>query len=185
MTMTGSTTDKPKISERERTELRRLVRIKVKLLRSEIETTHADRMAEIDRRVAERFCDNEARRQELQAKLDRIVATANRRAAALFAQYADVAEPRFDVFRRPWFSQPQDGRTKLRAALIAAVQAQTQAARHEVTKLEDRLLSDLSLRGVQSDAGLTFANAVPTVDSLMPAGQLAEIEAKFDQEDQA
>lgn len=182
MTTAGSTTDKPKISERERTELRRLVRIKVKLLRSEIETTHADRMAEIDRRVAERFRDDGIRRQELQAKLDKIVASANRRAAALFVEYADIAEPREKAFSRPWFSQPEDGRTKLRAALIAAVQAQTQAARHEVAKLEDRLLSDLSLRGVQSETALAFANDIPTVDSLMPAERLVEIEAKFDQE---
>lgn len=137
----------------ERRELRSLIRMRVKLLRAEIAEAHAAQMAEIDGRVAAKFQDDTDRIAALRAELDALVAEANTRAAHIFAEFSDVLEvQRSEVFGRPWFTRREDNKTKLRRALVAAVEAQTQAARHRVAKLEAELLTSLALDALKTDA---------------------------------
>lgn len=164
----------------ERRELRSLVRLRVKLLRAEVAEAHAAQMAEVDGRVAAKFQDDAERIAALRAKLDQLVAEANRKAAQIFAEYGDVLDKqRGDVFSRPWFTRREDNRTRLRKALVAAVEAQTQAARLRVAKLEAELLTALSLDALKTEAAQEFVAKIPTVGDLMPAAPLRAIEDQF------
>jgi 2-oxo-4-hydroxy-4-carboxy--5-ureidoimidazoline (OHCU) decarboxylase len=163
----------------ERRELRSLVRLRVKLLRAEVAETHAAQMAEIDGRVARKFQEDNTRTEELRKELDRLTANANRRFNKIISEYPDVAETRQNPFSRPWVHQPEGNKTRLRRALVAAVEAQSQAARLRVTKLEAELLTALSLDALKTEAAQEFVHTIPTVGDLMPSAVLAEIEARF------
>jgi 2-oxo-4-hydroxy-4-carboxy--5-ureidoimidazoline (OHCU) decarboxylase len=167
------------ITNRELQHLRALVKMKVKLLRTEITEREAAQLAEIDGRVARKFQEDTTRTEELRKELDRLVASANRRFNKIIAKYPDVAEPRSNPFGRPWVTRPEDNRTKLRRALVAAVNAQTQAARLRATKLEVELLTKLAVGALHTEAAQAFAEDIPTVEDLMPGAALAEIEARF------
>lgn len=164
----------------ERRELRSLIRMRVKLLRAEVAEAHAAQLAEIDGRVAAKFQDDTDRIAELRAELDALVAEANTQATQIFASYSDVLEvQRSEVFSRPWFTRREDNKTKLRRALVAAVEAQTQAARHRVAKLEAELLTSLALDALKTDAAQEFVRTIPEIGDLMPATRLREIESQF------
>ena len=164
----------------ERRELRSLVRLRVKLLRAEVAEAHAAQMAEIDGRVAAKFQDDAERIAALRAELDALVDDANQRASRVFAKYGDVLDKqRADVFSRPWFTRREDNRSKLRKALVAAVEAQTQRAKLRVAKLEAELLTALSLDALKTEAAQEFVAKIPTVGDLMPAEPLREIEEQF------
>lgn len=166
----------------ERAHLRSLVRMRVKVLRSQIGERHASSMSQIDQRVAAKFQEDKDRVEALRAELDRIVARANQAADTVLAKYSDVAEPRSNVFSRPWIPRPDQGRDKLRKALIAGVTAQTEAAKRRVAELEAELLSALALTAVQTEEAKAFVRSIPEIGELMPGERLVEIEAKFDAE---
>ena len=170
---------KDTITNRELQHLRALVRMKIKLLRTEINEREAAQLAEIDTRVARKFQDDTTRYEELRRELDRLTASANRRFDKIIAKYPDVAEPRQNPFSRPWVHRPEDNRTRLRRALVAVVTAQTQAAKLRATKLEVELLTQLVVGALHTDAAQAFAKGIPTVEDLMPGAALAEVEARF------
>lgn len=180
MTTTEVVKASDSIKAGERRELRSLVRMRVKLLRAEVAETHAAQMAEIDGRVAAKFQDDTDRIAALRGKLDQLVAEANRKAARIFTEFSDVLEvQRSEVFSRPWFTRREDNKTKLRRALVAAVEAQTQAARRRVAKLEAELLTALSLDALKTEAAQEFVRTIPEIGDLMSAKPLREIEAQF------
>jgi hypothetical protein len=166
----------------ERRELKALVRLRVKVLRAEVEQKHTEMLAEIDGRVATKFQEDDVRFKELEQKLQQITAEANRKFAKVFTDFNDVADPRKEVVSRLWFHKRETGRDKLRKALIAAVHAQTHAAQHQVTKLEAELLSTLSLDAVHSEAAKEFVKSIPVVEDLLSSRTLAEVEAGFESE---
>lgn len=176
------TKDPDTIRSGERAELRTLVRLRVKLLRSQIADRHAEQMAEIDGRVAAKFQEDRTRVEALRKQLDRIVARANQSVEALLAKYPDVAEPRSNPFSRPWIQRPEHGRDKLCKAMVAAVASMTEKAKLQVAQLEAELLSTLALTAIKTEAAKEFVTAIPEIGDLMPANQLAQIEARFDEE---
>lgn len=176
----SSTKDTDTIRPGERAELRTLVRMRVKLLRSQIADRHAAHMSQIDGRIAAKFCEDKTRIEALRKELDKIVARANRSVEAVLAKYPDIAEPRTNVFSRPWVHRPDGGKEELRKAMVAMVIAQTEAAKLRVARLETELLGQLALDAVKSEEAKTFIRAIPEIGDLMPSEQLAEIEARFD-----
>lgn len=160
--------------------LRTLVRMRVRLLRSQIADRHATQMAQIDGRVAEKFQEDRTRVEALRKELDRVVARANASATAVLAKYPDVAEMRTGMFNRPYVNRPDQGKEKLRKAMVAMVTAQTEAAKLRVAKLEAELLSELALNAVKTEVAKEFVRTIPEIEDLMPAGPLAQIEARFD-----
>jgi hypothetical protein len=172
--------DETAIRPGERAELRTLVRMRVKLLRSQIADRHATQMAQIDGRVAAKFQEDRSRIEELKTELDRVVTRANRAAKVVLAKYPDVAEMRTHMFSRPWINQPDQGKDKLRKAMVAMVTAATESAKLRVAKLEAELLSELALSAIKTDQAKEFVRTIPDIEELMPADRLNEIEARFD-----
>jgi hypothetical protein len=166
----------------ERAELRTLVRMRVKLLRSQIADRHATQMAQIDGRIANKFCEDRTRVEALRKELDKIVARANRAAQAALARYPDVAEMRTHMFSRPYITRPDQGKEKLRKAMVAMVTAQTEAAKLRVAQLEAELLGELALSAIKTEAAKEFVRTIPEIEDLMPAEPLAQIETRFDAE---
>lgn len=181
MNTAPATTEADTIQPGERTELRRLVRLRIRLLRSQIADQHATQMSQIDTRVAAKFQEDRAKADELRTKLDRIVTRANRQAEALLANYPDIAEPRAHMFSRPWITRPDQGRDKLRKAMVAAVTAQTEQAKLRIATLEAELLSTLALNALKTVAAQNFVAAIPEIGDLMPE-RLTAIESAFDAE---
>jgi hypothetical protein len=175
-----TTTEKTsEIRPGERRELKSLVKMKIKLLRAEVEEKHAAQMADIEGRVAAKFRDDDRLVAALKQQLSDLTQEMNQRVIDLFATYGDLVEPRSSVFSTPWFNRREDGKDKLRRALVAAVQSQTSAARARLAKLEAELLESLALDAIQSDAAKEFVRSIPTADALMPTEKLAQIEASF------
>jgi 2-oxo-4-hydroxy-4-carboxy--5-ureidoimidazoline (OHCU) decarboxylase len=181
VTTVARTEQSDTIKAGERTELRRLVRMTTKLLRAQIIERHATQMAEIDGRIAAKFCEDKTRVEALRAELDRLVNRANRSAEAIIAKYPDVAEPRSNSFSRPWITRPEGDKNKLRKAMIAAVNATTKSAQLRVAQLETELLTALALDALRTDAAKEFVSQIPDIDELMPSDQPAQIEQQFDE----
>lgn len=163
----------------ERRELKSLVKIKIKALRAEIDSRHAEQMAQISARVARHFRDDDARIVEFDRQLDVIVAAAERKAQRLFAEFSDVVDSRSSVMSRPYYSRRQTRRSEFRSALLRAIESERAAALQRLSTLESELLETLTLDALKTDAAKQFVRDIPGIDSLMTGRRLVEIEARF------
>lgn len=178
--MTSTDMAKATIRPGERRELKALVKLKIKALRAEIEDTQAAQLADIDRRIAEKFRGDAVRLSDLKTSLRLATEQANADIDRLFAEYSDMAEKNHrGTFSVPYFQAREDGKHELRRALVAAVHAQATAARQRLVRLEVELLESLALDSLQTDAAKDFVARMPTVDALMPQSRMAEVEAGF------
>jgi hypothetical protein len=176
-----TTTEASTIRPGERRALKALVKMKVKALRAGIEHEHAKQLAEIDGRVAEKFRDDDRKMGEFKRLVSEVVDRANNEIIQLTAEYVDILGHNQNnrLLAMPHIYQRDDGKHELQRALIAAVHAQTAAARNRATQLEVELLETLEIGALKTDEAKEFVKGLPTVDSLMPSDRLTAIENKY------
>lgn len=163
------------ISAGERTQLIRLVKMKTTDIIAEIEERYADDMAHIDTEIARRFLGDDQRLAELTQELDAITASASHKAAEVFNRYADLVSPssRHDHYSRPYFSRVDHRRDEARRALTATIQATRMRARTRALAAQTKLIEELTLGALHSDAAKEFVSRMPSASELREAARLA------------
>lgn len=158
----------------ERQQLIRLVKMKTADVLAEIEQRFADDMAEISTEVARRFIGDDRRLETLAQELDEITEHANRQAAAVFDKYADLVSPssRRDSYTRPYFSRLDHRREEARRALTATVHATKARARQRAQANQTRLIEELTLGALHSEAARSFVSRMPDAQQLLAEAAL-------------
>lgn len=170
------------ITKGERDELRRIVRGDFKALKSEIGVRHAELVAEIEKRVAQRFIGHEETIQKAHGRIVEIVQRANAEVSEVVTEcqrgcegYIVHAEP----LAPPFLRFVREKRDEMRRAMLADLDARVAHASARMQRQEVDLLKKLSSGALASDEAKAFLTEIPTVAELVPASRLQELEAQF------
>ena len=161
----------------ERQQLIRLVKMKTADVLAEIEQRFADDMAEISTEVARRFIGDDRRLETLAQELDEITEHANRQAAAVFDKYADLVSPsssRRDSYTRPYYNRLDHRREEARRALTATVHATKARARQRAQANQTKLIEELTLGALHSEAARAFVSRMPDAQQLLAEAALSQ-----------
>lgn len=170
-----------KITSRERTELRSIVRHHMKVLRAEVGQREAEMMAEAGVRIMDRFRDEDAKADDLRREIGALTEEVNIKLRKVVAKHEKLFEggkwDRVGHYNAPQVYRKYEDRDQLRRALAAGIKAQAKTARVTLERQEADLLRNLALDALETQAARAFLDQLPTVTQLM---SLPEIEAHVD-----
>lgn len=169
------------ITKAERTELAKVVRMQAKVARTDVEHRKAERLAQFEEDLATEYKWDDERWRTITAEAEQLV-------KALDAEIASICEangvrPEF----RPGLSlgfygrgenDCQRRRAELRKVAQTRSEADAQRAKSEIERWAASACTDLIARGLTSSEARLFLDAVPTAEVLLPALELAAIEAE-------
>jgi hypothetical protein len=168
-----------RITTRERSELRSIVRHQMKVLRAEVSQREAEMLAEVGSRLVERYRDEDSKADGLRSEIRAIQAAANKQLAEVVVRHEKLFNSgkwsRLGEFSAPNAYRRHEDRDALRRALEAGVKAHAKTARLTLERQEADLLKNLALDALETAAARAFLDSLPTAAELMP---LREIEAK-------
>lgn len=170
------------ITKGERDELRRIVRGDFKALKSEIGVRQAELIAEIEKRVAQRFVGHEETIQKATAKVAEIIDQANGQMAEVALECQRDCEGyvvQFEHLYPPRLMFVREKRDEMRRAMLADLDARVAHANARMQRQEIDLLKKLSSGALESEEAKAFLTEIPSVAELVPSSRLAELEAQF------
>jgi hypothetical protein len=176
------------ITPGERRELRAVVRQQMKVLRTEVEQRKYELVAEAERRLAEKYRDEDAAADELQHRLAELTRGVNQQLLDVLREYEQLIDGRWRQrmtgYQTPHIYRSDTGsRDQLRKALVAGVEVDVKQAKLALDRQEADLLKALAIDALETSAARAFLDRIPTVAELVPSRRLREIEAAFDAED--
>jgi hypothetical protein len=169
----------------ERRELRSVVRQQFKVLRTEVKQRELELLAEAERRLMERYRDEDKAIEDLNWRIEEIAREAQRQIDDIMHQHEDKADggkwSRYaGRIQASGVSRKTEDRTQLRRALKAGIEEQVAQAALALDRQEADLLKALAMDALESDAAREFLTHIPTVAELVPSARLREIESAFD-----
>ena len=174
--------DTKAISARERATLAQVTRTHFKVLRSELDASQADLVAELDRTLSERARARSAEMRDVQEELDKVTHQANQLLREALKAYDDkFAE---GVWGRPSgyysphvYRRDRDDIAAIRRAAVAGIAARIQRAKVEVSRQEAELLRDLAVDGLVADQAKDYVRALPTAQAVLGTDIVRELVA--------
>lgn len=168
----------------ERRELRSVVRQQFKVLRTEVKQRETELVAEAERRLMERYRDEDKVVEDLNWRMQEIGREALRKIQDLVKEVGD------DLAGGEWVGVPHrlglpsvrrksEDREQLRKALIAGIKEQVSQAQLKLDRQEADLLRSLAMESLETPAARAFLDRIPTVGELVPSARLREIESAF------
>lgn len=169
----------------ERRELRSVVRQQFKVLRTEVKQRESELMAEAERRLMERYRDEDKTVEDLNWKIKEIGRDTQRQIEDLLkatGQELEGGSWRASSSRisLPYVSRKSEDRAQLHKALVAGIREQVNQAQLKLDRQEADLLRSLAMESLESSAARAFLDRIPSVAELVPTERLREIESAFD-----
>jgi len=163
----------------ERAELGKLLRLRGKVAKEDLKARGAEQMALVERQLCARYTAGAAAWREIAAAADAAVKAAD---AAVAERCRALGIPA--AFRPglglSWYSRGENAeagrRSELRLLARAEIDARVKRALVEVDRSVSSLTTQLLAGAVVSDSGKEFLAALPSIDQLLPAPTLADIE---------
>lgn len=171
------------MNKTERDELRRLIRARFKVLRSDVELRKAELLAELEAEIAARFADEDKRWRDAAFVIDKIRREANGQINDVYREligkdeYGTATDHNLVSIRH--IAQPHNNRGHMRNQGAHQIEARCKAALLELDRREVELLSDLATSALESAEARQFMQQIPTVTELVPAYRLREIEGSL------
>jgi hypothetical protein len=170
-----------KITNRERSELRTVVRHQMRVLRAEVTQREAEMLAEVGARLVQRYRDEDAQADDLRRDIRKLQDKVNQQLREVITKHEEIFTSgkwsRLGEFSAPSVYRRHEDRDQLRRALEAGVKAQAKTARVSLDRQEADLLRSLAVDALETAAAREFLDSLPTVAELMA---LPEIEKKVD-----
>lgn len=160
----------------ERDELRRLIRARFKLLRSDVEQRKAELLAELETTITERFAAEDKAWADANFLVEEAAREANRKANDIYRglfgeRWGNPHTDKMIVYAAE-VKHPKGDRTALRIEGMKTIDAKVKAALLELERREVDLLSDLATTALESAQARAFMGRIPTVSELVPASRL-------------
>lgn len=171
------------MNKTERDELRRLIRARFKVLRSDVEQRKAELIVELEAEIAARFADEDKRWRDAAFVIEKIRREANGQINDVYRElvgrdnYPTTEDHNLVSIRH--IAQPHNNRGHMRTRGQHQIDARCKAALLELERREVDLLSDLATSALESAEARSFMGRIPTVSELVPAYRLKEIEAQL------
>lgn len=171
------------MNKTERDELRRLIRARFKVLRSDVEQRKAELLVELDSEIAARFADVDKQWRDAAFVIEKIRLEANGQINQVYRdligkdEYGTAADHNLVSIRH--IGQPHNNRGHMRNRGLQQIEARCKAALLELERREVELLTDLATSALESAEARQFMGRIPTVSELVPRARLQEIEASL------
>lgn len=169
------------MNKTERDELRRLIRARFKVLRSDVDQRKAELLAELEQEITAKFADEDRRWNDAMYVIEQARLEANRKINDVYrGLIPDLwgGHDR-DVVTVRHAGRPNHQRGVLRIQGEKQVDARCRAALLELERREVDLLTELATSALESAEAVAFMGRIPTVSELVPASRLREIEAQL------
>lgn len=171
------------MNKTERDELRRLIRARFKVLRSDVEQRKAELLVELDQEIAARFADHDKQWRDAAFVIEKIRLEANGQVNDVYRdligkdEYGTAQDHNLVSIRH--IAQPHNHRGTIRQRGITQIEARCKTALLELERREVELLTDLATSALESTEAKQFMGRIPTVSELVPRARLQEIEAQL------
>lgn len=171
------------MTQREREELRRVVRQNFQVARQAVTALEAERLAEFEQQLATIYKPgDDPVWKELTAGVDVVVRDAQRKISARCDELGIPSECRPDI-GAGWYGRGSSGsasrRAELRKVAQSRLKAQAEKAVLALKTREAKVLLQLAVGALTSDAARGFLAEIPEPADLMPALSLAEVKTKL------
>jgi hypothetical protein len=178
---TGDTED-DRMTSAERSDLAKVVRIRAKVVRRDIDQQEAQQLAEMEQQLAATYAfDHDA-----WAKLTKHAQDGVRKADAEIAELCrkmGIPEAFRPQLSLRWYDRGEnaikDRRAELRKVAERTLAARAETAKVKVDRAEADLLTQITIRGLRSAEAKAFLESLPTIDQLMPKLPISEIEKRL------
>jgi hypothetical protein len=163
----------------ERGELAKLLRLRAKVAKDNLRARGAEQTALVERQLCARYSAGAVAWRDVAAAADVAVKAADAQIAERCRALGIPAEfrPGLSI---GWYSRGENGeakrRTELRMLARAEIEARVKRAHVEVDRATSALTTQLIAGAIVSADGRAFLDALPTIDQLLPAPSVAEIE---------
>lgn len=173
-------TDTKAVSRSERAALRNVTRTHFKVLRSELDASEADLVAELNRVLAERERDRSEGMREVKEKLDAVTNQAN----ALLREVLDGFDEKFaeGSWGRPQnfyaphvYRRDREDVDATRKAARAGIKARIQRAKVAIARQEADLLRELAIDGLEEEQAHAYVRALPTASAVLGTDIVREL----------
>lgn len=168
------------MNKTERDELRRLLRARFKLLRTDVAARQAELETELEAQIEAEFAAGDRTYDELMYKLKLAVDEANRVANDIGRELWGLEKWGVKTEKQIVTAQdiPRPGkneRWQRKNQGRIEIERQVRAALHELERQENELLTELATSALQSTEAQAFFARIPSVSQLIPAYRLKEI----------
>ena len=167
------------MNKTERDEIRRIIRARFKVLRSDVDQRKAELLAELEAGIAARFADEDKRWMDICTLVSEAVQEANRKVNDLYREFfGDEWGVNADrgVVAAQLVPKPNRTRVALRIRGEREIDVKVKAALLELERREVDLLAELATSALETAEARSFMQRIPTVSELVPASRLKEIE---------
>lgn len=174
------------MNKSERTELRGIIRRRMKVLRADIEARRRELYLDIDAQLERDYEADIKRWDDLQFLIGQAVDEANRKVNDLYRQHygrevwGDKADRQLVTART--MESPQRERRAEMGQRRARVDATVAAAHVELDRREADILEELATGALESAEAQEFLARIPKVSELVPASRLEELTANVTDE---
>lgn len=168
------------MTRRERDDLSKLVRRREKVAKTDANQRAAELQADVERQLAMRYQADDANWQDLTARANAAIATADAELAARCRELGvpETFRPRLSL---AWSSRGDNSlaerRNELRKVAMTRIEALRKGAHTEIERQSVEVQTKLLAGGLETDAARGFLESMPTADDLMPPLALTEVEA--------
>jgi len=163
------------ISQRERNELRSMIRARFKALRAGVEQRRADQLAEVERQINLRYAEQKRIYEAANRQATQMAAELNARLRELFAPIVgDHPEHGACAVLSPG-KGPDLNRKLMRARAPKEVDAAAKATLCRLADAEATALEAVARTAIESDEAHRVLAGIPTVEWLMPAVEIPAV----------
>ena len=179
MTKNPERTDR--MSSAERSELSKVVRIRSRLAKKEVDVLVARLLANVEQQLAARFSEDHKRFADVTAEARKVIEQSDKEIAKRSKEMGipEQFRPGLELI---WIGRGENAfkerRRELRAVAQTELEARGQDAKLAIDRAEAALLTEIMAEGLTSEAAKKFLERMPTPEQLMPKLLVSDLEKR-------
>jgi hypothetical protein len=166
------------VKKTDREELSRVIRLRAKVTRADVDRRKLDLMAELEQQLSQRFKMDADLWKDVTAKAEAAVAEADAQIAGIRRERG-VPEEFRPKLTLNWWSRGENAlasrRAELRKVGLARIEAAAAAGKLAVEAKEADLLTALIADGLETDDARKWLETIPGAKELLPASVIGEL----------
>jgi len=166
----------------ERVELSRVVRMRAKIRRADVDEFKARQLAEVEKQLATTYAANDKRWATITAFAQKAVKQADAAIRKICVEQGIAPEFRPGL-SLGWYGRGENAfaarRTELRRVASTQLELNAKNAKLQVDRAEAALLEQITARALRTDDARKFLEAMPSIEQLMPNLTVGELDKKL------
>lgn len=166
----------------ERSDLSKIVRMRMRVVRSEIKQKAAEALASVEKQLAAAYPMNDPRWKKISEDAEAMIRQTDKKIAALCREMG-VPESFRPSLNLQWYSRGENAtknrRAELRNVAVSRIEARVKTGNLEADRSEAEILTRIAASGLESAEAVKFLADLPSADALVPKLMLEELESRL------